>query len=90
MNDYRTRPAVPDPETLIRFTELYDTHRVGFYQGWLIIQPYDEMDGEILCYLPSDEWDDASFPDLDYLKDYYTAEWEAGNLVEAIQFIDSY
>ncbi len=90
MNDYRTRPEQPDPEQLIHFTEVYDTHRVGFYHGWLIIQPFDEMDGEILCYLPSDEWDSDCFDSLQYMKDYHTAEWEAGNLVEAIEFIESY
>ena len=69
---------------------MYETHRVGFYMGWMIVQPYDEMDGEILCYLPSDEWDNAGFPDLEYLKDYHTSEWDAGSLAEAVEFIDSY
>ncbi len=90
MKDYRTRPVQVDPEELIYFTEMYDTHRVGFYREWLIIQPFDEMDGEILCYAPSDEWEDGGFDDLVYMKDYHTAEWGAGNLNEAIEFIDSY
>jgi hypothetical protein len=90
MKDYRTRAAAPDPEELIDFTELYDTHRAGFYRGWLIIQPFDEMDGEILCYLPCDEWENGGFDSLEYLKGYYAADWEAGNLIEAVDFINSF
>lgn len=90
MKDLRTVPQRPDPETLIEWEELHDTHRTGIYKGWLIVQPYDAMDCDILCYTPSAEWEDASFPDLDYLKDYYTPEWEAGTLHEAIEFVDCY
>lgn len=90
MKDYRTRPQRPDPEQAINFFEMHDTHRVGTYRGWMIVQPYDELDGQILCFLPSIEWEDSSFPDLEYLRDYFTPEWEAGNLDEAIEFIDGY
>ena len=77
-------------ELLIEFSEVYTTHRVGRYKDWLIVQPADEMDGQILCYLPSDEWDGASFPDLVYLKEYYTARWKADTFQEAIELIDNY
>lgn len=79
-----------DPEALIHFEEQFPTHRVGFYKDWMIVQTYDEMDGGVLRYLPSGEWEDGSWPDLDYLKDYHTAKWQARHLQEAIEFIDSY
>ncbi len=89
MKDYRTRPQRPDPEQVIHFLEMHDSHRVGAYKGWLIVQPYDEMDGLIACYPPAIEWEDSSWPDLEYLRGYFTAEWEADNLSEIIDFIDS-
>lgn len=80
----------PAPEELIDFQQEYDTHRIGYFRGWMIVQPYDENDGEIRCYLPSDEWDGHDFPDLDYIKSTYDSEWDAGCLQEAIDFINSY
>jgi hypothetical protein len=90
MKDCRTRPERPDPEIVIDWQAMYDTHRVGFYKSWMVVQPFDEMDGDILCFLPSDEWDDGEYHDLEYLKDYYTPEWTASNLEEAVEFIDGY
>lgn len=81
-------PQRADPEQLIQFTAQYPTHRIGFYKNWMIVQPYDEIDGEIRCYLPDGEYSASTFNDLDYLKESTTPEWEAGNLQEAIEFID--
>lgn len=90
IKDFRTQPKKVDPESVIQFTELYDTHRIGFYKDWLIVQPFDEMDGDIFCINHTENWEDTSFSDLGYLKDYFTAEWETGNLQEIIDFIDNY
>ena len=90
IKDFRTKQQKLDPEAIINFTELYDTHRIGYYKEWLIVQPFDELDGEILCFIPSSIWKETTLSDLSYLKDYFTAEWEAGNLQEIIDFIDSY
>lgn len=84
------RRCLDNVEQGIRFSQSYQTHRIGFYHGWMIVQPYNSEDGEIGCYLPSDEWDGQIYPDLDYLHDYYTSEWDAGTLTEAVDFIDSY
>lgn len=61
----------------------------GLYNGWMIVQPADEVDGEILCFMPSDEFDGSEYPELQFIKDYFTAEWEAGSLQEALDFINS-
>ena len=68
---------------------VFPTHRVAFYKDWMIVQ--SEKPENYYLYLPNDD-----FTDEDIISDstdifwLYDPEWEAGNLQEAIEFIDDY
>jgi hypothetical protein len=68
---------------------IYPTHRVAFYQGWMIVQ--DPEFGIYYLYLPADDFDDEDvISDLDTIAGLYDHEWDADNLQAAIDFIDGY
>ena len=73
MADYNTRTQPPqeeitNPENLIDWQQLYETHRIGFYKGWMVVETHE---GSILAYAPSIEWEDSVYSDLEYLQDNY-------------------
>ena len=68
---------------------IYPTHRVAFYQGWMIVQ--DPEFGIYYLYLPNDDFGDEDvISDLVTITALYDHEWDAGSLQETIDFIDDY
>ncbi len=83
------QPAV-DTESLLVDKQEFETHWTARYHGWFLAQQTSSEDSDVLCFLPGSDWEDSIFPDWDYLTDTYEAEWQAGSLQEAMDFIDSY